>query len=891
MILEGPTTVAEESTDNLVFTVTRTGSAAKAITVNLTYGGTATYGSDYAILWAASVGAGVATVFLPAGVSSVELIVDPTDDAVIELQESVLFTLQPGDNYVPLLTAAVAGAIVSGEDDADYGDAPAPYRTTFAQGGAVHLGNPGPWLGATLDFDADGVPSTNADGDGGDEDGVLIAPLRAGQRSATIAVTASNVAAGARLDAWIDFDGDGSWGDGDERIAHRLVLSEGVNVLTVDVPVDAATGAAFARFRVSTAGGLGVAGIAQNGEVEDYLVNIAAPLHASGVFAPSAMVEASAAGAHQLISADLDGDGDLDLVAATSAGVLWYERGVGGVWNGHALPGNAAGAADSIAVADIDGDGDVDVLTASSLGQWIAWLENDGAAQFTVRTISTSHEGVSDLEFADLDGDGDLDFVALAAGYHELSTYRNNGLGAFTRRSTTVGGIQAMALGDGDRDGDVDILIAKAYGSDITIEWLTNSNGAFTSFLTTSVSEDDPYADSLALGDMNGDGQLDVIAASSTTGILAWYDRAAGYTRSVIATLPQDLDSIAVADVTGDGRLDVVAVNRDASQVLLFENAGEGGFASHTAASLDHAACLSIADFDGDGDLDFAAGAASQGGASSGPYAIQIYDNADSAPYLVVSQDALSEESGIATTFAFMRKGRLGSVLAIPFTVSGTAEWNVDYVVGGADAVSATQGVVTLPSNAAHAFVNLAPLDDSEYELDETIILTLAPEPGSVAATPSSATVTLTSAELAGDYDADGIVTGNDFLAWQRQLGAFGLAAGSGADGSRNGAVDAADLDVWRTNVPVAAVAVAVTAAAEGDAESSVTANATQLAGAPIAASASAARGAQTAAPKSAAQRTAALDALYAAGDFTGLIYGRETFRPLGRPRLRPALR
>jgi len=78
-------------------------------------------------------------------------------------------------------------------------------------------------------------------------------------------------------------------------------------------------------------------------------------------------------------------------------------------------------------------------------------------------------------------------------------------------------------------------------------------------------------------------------------------------------------------------------------------------------------------------------------------------------------------------------------------------------------------------------------------------------------------------AYVAGDYDSDGLATGNDFLAWQRQLGSAASPNGSGADGNRDGLVDADDLASWRTSLGsgggsgTEAIAAAVVGAEEGD--------------------------------------------------------------------------
>jgi hypothetical protein len=109
-----------------------------------------------------------------------------------------------------------------------------------------------------------------------------------------------------------------------------------------------------------------------------------------------------------------------------------------------------------------------------------------------------------------------------------------------------------------------------------------------------------------------------------------------------------------------------------------------------------------------------------------------------------------------------------------------------------------------------------------------------------------------------GDYDGNEVVDGSDFLAWQRQLGASANPAGSGADGNHSGTVDGADLAVWSDHFGQGAASVAEALAASRD-SSAVAATSGQ----------------------------SALQAVYAAGDFTSLFADARTYRPARRLRLR----
>ncbi|MFP6764906.1 MAG: GEVED domain-containing protein, partial [Planctomycetaceae bacterium] len=160
---------------------------------------------------------------------------------------------------------------------ADFGDAPAPYPVTRSEMGAQHLPT-GPTLGPLRDAEIDGTHSTMADADGADEDGVLETgdDLVAGETGLSVTINVQNAPSGALLDAWMDFNADGDWDDAGEQIFSSASVVNGDNPLTMDVPADAAPGITYARLRLSTAGGLGVTGTADDGEVEDYEIEITA---------------------------------------------------------------------------------------------------------------------------------------------------------------------------------------------------------------------------------------------------------------------------------------------------------------------------------------------------------------------------------------------------------------------------------------------------------------------------------------------------------------------------------------------------------------------------------------------------------------------------------------
>ena len=161
----------------------------------------------------------------------------------------------------------------------DWGDAPDPtYPTLSANFGASHTIVAGFQMGMLIDAEPDGIPHPNALGDDmnnmQDEDGVMFtSPIIPGG-TATVDVDMS-FSLGGVLDAWLDFDGDGGWGEFGDRIFAGVPLAGGlINNLSFPVPASARPGVTYARFRLSQNGVASFTGAAPDGEVEDYEVVI-----------------------------------------------------------------------------------------------------------------------------------------------------------------------------------------------------------------------------------------------------------------------------------------------------------------------------------------------------------------------------------------------------------------------------------------------------------------------------------------------------------------------------------------------------------------------------------------------------------------------------------------
>ena len=248
----------------------------------------------------------------------------------------------------------------------------------------------------------------------------------------------------------------------------------------------------------------------------------------AGAFAAQSVIAMNASNLGSLDLADLDDDGDLDVLIAGPGeyGLEWYENLGGAVFAG---PRNVAESnynSGAIASpADLDADGDLDVLTTTSFNNGIGWHENLGSGSFSpARTITTGLESNATLSTADVDGDGDPDILHGSHREDTVAWYENRGGGEFLGRrviATGIDDLSAVTPGDLDADGDMDIIIA-SYDDD-RIAWYENlERGRFSGARVVTMDADGAI-DAIA-ADLDGDGDADILAAASVGNTVGWYE-------------------------------------------------------------------------------------------------------------------------------------------------------------------------------------------------------------------------------------------------------------------------------------------------------------------------------------------------------------------------------
>lgn len=125
-----------------------------------------------------------------------------------------------------------------------------------------------------------------------------------------------------------------------------------------------------------------------------------------------------------LLTFDIDGDGDQDVLASTNDDLLWFRNLGGGVFSSQQIIDNNPYL--KLFCHDIDSDGDQDILTASDVDDKISWYQNIGGGAFSnEQVISIQANGANDVFAADIDGDGFKDILSSSINDHKIAWYEN----------------------------------------------------------------------------------------------------------------------------------------------------------------------------------------------------------------------------------------------------------------------------------------------------------------------------------------------------------------------------------------------------------------------------------------------------------------------------------
>jgi len=271
---------------------------------------------------------------------------------------------------------------------------------------------------------------------------------------------------------------------------------------------------------------------------------------------------------------------------------------------------------------DFDNDGFLDLFIIREGGDIL--YKNTGDGKFedvTSKSKAGSVSGGNAALFFDADHDGDLDLFEARSGPDML--YRNNGDGTFQEQSEKMGLsggneiTRDAAIGDFDEDGDIDLIVVSENGP---VRLYSNQRqGVFKDIAETSGLKNEANSSSVAAGDYNNDGFLDLFISSSLPGNNKLFRNLNDGKFEVEKNCGELLKSIQKVkindalflDFDNDGWFDLIvageSTEKDGNGVFLFHNEGKGKFSDASRllpSSLKSAKQIAVFDYNDDGDLD-----------------------------------------------------------------------------------------------------------------------------------------------------------------------------------------------------------------------------------------------------------------------------------------------
>ena len=304
--------------------------------------------------------------------------------------------------------------------------------------------------------------------------------------------------------------------------------------------------------------------------------------------------------AQNIISSDIDSDGDLDILSAGEALIWWENNNSITDFEEHVIT-DSSGEMITARTCDINNDSFVDIIVSKNEQQEISVWFNDGNQNFSEQVVQTDFAGAHDALAEDMNNDGLEDIIASRGdpdGNGEIIYLIQNSDGGFDKQTIYEGDF-CHSIDVADLNGDSKPDITSTHINEGIRVFIQGTDNTFDEQLFTV-----PQPHFVRTCDIDDDGDIDILCAALAFGVCLLENQTDG---NFVRSFPISNYALFLypADINGDGRKDILLSDLNSKSFRIFEHQEDGSFSKKTLPGLYRGVSgVCVSDIDGDSDPD-----------------------------------------------------------------------------------------------------------------------------------------------------------------------------------------------------------------------------------------------------------------------------------------------